>query len=175
LEALDLEAVTTTVPVRKPRRTEFFRVRDGSDHTVDAPVIVHEDGMESSTYWLSPQVRPELNAELGEALRMVRLFTCMNKRGVMFFWPARLPTAAGNSGRAWHQSALLVAEEAKRLWVKMIGNRDLGAYEYVKALGDLGEPQWPEKTFRELIETAFRDRVIDTMEHPVVRDLRGAI
>ena len=28
---------------------------------------------------------------------------------------------------------------------------------------------------RELIEIAFKDRLIDTMEHPVIRDLHGDI
>jgi hypothetical protein len=131
--------------------------------------------MDRTTYWLSPQVRPELNAELPEALLPVRLHTCMNKRAVVFLWAARLPTAESNSGRTWHQSALLVAEQAKTLWVKMAGNRNLGAYEFVKARGDLGEPQWPEKTFLELLTVAFRERIIDTMDHPVVRDLLGAM
>jgi hypothetical protein len=175
LEGFDLEAVTTTVPVRRPGRSEFFRVHPEAEFTVDAHVIEHVDGLERTTYWLSPQVRPDLNVELAEELRPVRLHTCISKRSVVFLWPARLPTAGSNSGRAWHQSALEVAEQAKTLWVKMVGNKDLGAYEYVKARGDLGEPQWPEKSFRELLDIAFRERIITTMDHPVVRDLLGTI
>jgi len=175
LAGIELETVTTTYPIRRPGRAEFFRCHPGSDYTVDAHVIVHENGMDRDTYWLTPEIRPELNMELAEELRQVRLFTCMSKRGVVFLWPAHLPNVSNNSGRTWHQSALQVAEQAKTLWVKMVGNKALGAYEYVKARGDLGEPQWPDKTFRELLKVAFADRVIDSMDHPVIRDLLGAI
>ena len=43
------------------------------------------------------------------------------------------------------------------------------------AKGDLGEPQWPDKSFRELIAIAFRDNVIDRADHPVIRELNGEI
>jgi hypothetical protein len=175
LGGFDLEAVTTLVPVRRPGRSEFFRVHPEPEFTVDAFVIEHMDGLDRTTYWLSSEVRSVLNVELAEELRPVRLYTCISKRNVVFLWPARLPTVGSNAGRAWHESALLVAEQAKTLWVKMVGNRDLGAYDYVKARGELGEPQWPEKSFLELLDTAFRERIITDMDHPVVRDLLGAI
>jgi hypothetical protein len=139
---------------------------------VDSYVLEHDSGLDRVTYWVAPGLR----AELVEELRAVRLYTCMTKRGTVFLWPAKLPLADGsNSGRAWHQSALQAAEEAKLLWVKLVGNKELGAYEYVKARGDLGEPQWPDKAYRDLIGLAFKERVIDTFEHPVIRDLYGEI
>jgi hypothetical protein len=172
LSDLDLERVLTTVPVRKPGRTEFVRVHPSPDYVVDSYVLEHENGLDRVTYWVAPGLR----AELVDELRAVRLFTCITKRGTVFLWPAKLPLADGtNNGRAWHASALQAAEEAKTLWVKLVGNKELGAYEYIKARGDLGEPQWPEKTYRELIELGFKDRVIDTLEHPVIRDLYGDI
>jgi hypothetical protein len=45
----------------------------------------------------------------------------------------------------------------------------------VVAKGDLGEPQWPDKTFRDLLELAFRDRRIDRADHPVIRELAGEL
>lgn len=59
--------------------------------------------------------------------------------------------------------------------MKLVANKALGAYEFVKARGDLGEPQWPEKSYRELLEIAFRDRLIATLEHPVIRELNGEL
>lgn len=172
LPDLDLERVLTTVPVRKPSRTEFVRVHPSPDYVVDSYVLEHESGLDRVTYWVAPVLR----GELADELRAVRLFTCITKRGTVFLWPAKLPLVDGtNNGRAWHQSALQAAEEAKQLWVKLVGNKELGAYEYVKARGDLGEPQWPDKTYRELIELGFKDRVINSMEHPVIRDLYGDI
>jgi len=171
LDDLDLEVVLTTVPVRKPGNRDFFRVNPNPEFVIDSYVLEHENDLDRETYWVAPGLR----AELAEDLRAVRLFTCITKRGTVFLWPAKLPIAGSNTGRAWHVSALQAAEEAKSLWVKLSSNKSLAAYEYVKALGDLGEPQWPDKTFRELIGLAFKDRVIETTEHPVIRELRGEI
>jgi hypothetical protein len=92
---------------------------------------------------------------------------------VIALWPAKLPIEANNRGRSWHQSALDAAEEAKRCWIKLQANKALGAYEYFKARGDFGEPVWLDKTFTELVHLAFKDRLIDTLEHRVVRELNG--
>jgi hypothetical protein len=172
LADLDLERVLTTVPVRRPKPTEFFRVHPSEDYVLDCFVLEHERDLDREIYLVDAGLR----SELMDQLRLVRLFTCMSKRNVVFLWPAKLPTEdGGSSQRAWHRSALEAADMAKTLWVKLVGNKSLGAYEYVKARGDLGEPQWPDKTFQELIELAFKERYIDTLEHPVVKDLNGEI
>lgn len=168
---LDLERVMTTVPVRKPKRTEFFRVNPDPEFVVDCYVIEHESGLDRDTYWVSR----ELLAELQDELRLVRLLTCISRQGTVYLWPAKLPVSDNNSGRVWAQSALRAAEEAKTLWVRMMGNKDLGAYEYVRAKGDLGEPQWPAKSFRELLKVAFDGKLIDRLDHPVLRELFGEI
>jgi hypothetical protein len=35
------------------------------------------------------------------------------------------------------------------------------------------EPVWPEEPFNELLRIAFRDRIISSPDHPVVKRLRG--
>ena len=56
----------------------------------------------------------------------------------------------------------------------MAGKKDLGAYEMFKARGDLGEPEWPDKSLSELLRLAFKgDRLIDSLNHPVLRELAG--
>ena len=37
------------------------------------------------------------------------------------------------------------------------------------------EPVWLEATLQQLLEIAFKGRLIDTMDHPVLRRLRGEI
>lgn len=162
------EKVLLTVPVRTPKRTEFFRVHPGQDYTIDTLVYVHEDGLDREVYLIATGLRDELV----DVCRRVRLYTCINKRDVVFLWSARLPEAEGG-GRSWHQSGLEIAEEAKKHWVRMQGNRDLAAYEMRRAKGNLGEPAWPDKPFKELIKLAFKDRLIDTPHHDVIRELNG--
>ena len=49
-----------------------------------------------------------------------------------------------------------------------------GAYDVAIATAPLPEPEWPEETFEQLFRLAFRDRVIDSIDHPVIRQLKGA-
>jgi hypothetical protein len=172
LDDIEVEKILTTVPVRKPGRNEFFRVHPGNEFVIDGYVLEHESEMDRTVYW----VAPDLRAALLDHLRKVRLFTCIDKRSNVYLWPAKLPTADGSmSARSWYQSALRAAEEAKKLWVKVTGNKPLGAYDIAVARGHLGDPQWPDHTFQELIELAFRDKVIDTLEHPVILEINGEI
>jgi hypothetical protein len=39
----------------------------------------------------------------------------------------------------------------------------------------MSEPVWPEATYQELIKLAFRDRLISSLDHPVIKRLRGLV
>jgi hypothetical protein len=51
----------------------------------------------------------------------------------------------------------------------------LGAYEVFEATGELPEPQWPELPFSQILQIAFKDKYIDSLDHPVLRKLRGEV
>jgi hypothetical protein len=172
LENIGVEKITLTIPVRRPGRNEFFRVHPDSAMTVDWFVLERDDDMDRKFYWVTEEFRGDLLDEL----KPVRIFTCINKRGTMFLWPARLPASDNRLGRRWHESALEIAEHAKNSWVKMQGKRDLGAYEMYRAKGDLGDPQWPDKPLSDLLRVAFKDDLlISSINHPVLRELAGEI
>ena len=48
-----------------------------------------------------------------------------------------------------------------------------GHYRIFQAEGNLPEPVWPNKPFKELLRIAFRGRTIDNVEHPIVKQCRG--
>jgi hypothetical protein len=73
----------------------------------------------------------------------------------------------------WHQSAAEAAERAMTCWVRVTANRSLGAYEIFEATGNLPEPVWPEHSFPEILKIAFRGRVVDSPDHPLVLKLQG--
>ena len=45
--------------------------------------------------------------------------------------PSCRPLMAAHQLAPWYLSGLRAAEEAKRLWVKIIGNKSIGAYDIV--------------------------------------------
>ena len=55
----------------------------------------------------------------------------------------------------------------------MVADMALGAYRIHLAEGDLPDPLWPAKTLPELLKLAFKGRIVDSIDHPVVRRLRG--
>lgn len=165
----EVEQVLTAVPVRKPKRIEFFRVHP--EFVSDMLLVERDTGMDRESFLVTPDVRDMVASEL----RLVRLFTCINKNGTVFLWPVKLPQGDNDRIRRMTDTALRCADQAKTLWTKLVWNRDLGGYEMYKAKGDLGSPQWPDKTHRDLIEIAFRDNLIDRPDHPVIKELYGEI
>ena len=132
--------------------------------------VVLELKEDQETYLVARALWAELSAESTFTPRA--LFTSVNRQGVVFLWPVRLPGADGKINN-WWQSALEAAEMAGKGWVRVQSNMNLGAYEVFNATGDIPEPKWPEASFRELLNVAFKGRKIDDLEHPVLKRLRG--
>ena len=74
---------------------------------------------------------------------------------------------------AWQTSAREAADLAGDHWIRLRADMSLGAYRVDKASGDLGEPKWSSNSLQELLRIAFRDRIIDSVDHPVVRRRLG--
>jgi hypothetical protein len=51
----------------------------------------------------------------------------------------------------------------------------LGAYRIWEARGDLPEPEWPEQSLGDLLRIAFKVRYVDSLDHPVLKRLRGEV
>lgn len=159
------------MPVKKPKRDVFVRVHPDPKYVLDTLLLERDTGMEKESYLVAPEVQPVVLPEL----RRTRLFVAMSKRGTLFIWPIKLPLEGNDSGRRIADTALQCAEQAKTLWVRVVWNKDLGGYEMFRAKGDLGEPQWPDKSFRDLIAIAFRHNRIDRADHPVIKELEGQL
>ena len=51
---------------------------------------------------------------------------------------------------------------------------NLRAYEISEAIGPHPpEPEWPDLSFEAMYRIAFRDRLISSPDHPVLKRLRG--
>lgn len=168
--AVSVKKVLTTVPVRKPDKTWFIRVNQDEAFRLQTAVIDLKEDRE--TYLVSPHLWGELAGE--STFKPMLLVTAVNKQGVVFLWPCRLP---GEDGRldSWGESVLEAVKLAGEGWVRVQANMNLGGYEVSVAGGDLGEPEWPDADLRRLLSVAFRGKVIDTTDHPVLRKLRGEV
>jgi hypothetical protein len=160
--------ILTRVPVRKPRRGEFFRTHQ--DPAMSLAATTYEGNEQDDVYFVAPAMR----GALAEDLRPVRLQLAIARNGVLFIWPLTIPSDDNPLGRSWHESALKAAEIAKAKWIRIISDKGLNGYRVRAAEGNLAEPEWPtDKTFGDLLAIAFADRIIMSADHPVVRALRG--
>jgi len=93
---------------------------------------------------------------------------------VLFIWPVKLPGPDGRQND-WHRSAAEAAEIAMNSWSRLKANMSLGAYELSTATGNLPDPEWPDLLFPEILKIAFRNHLVDQLDHPLIKRLQGKI
>jgi hypothetical protein len=165
-DMIGVKKAILSIPVRKPGRQAFFRVRPDENFCLETAVLELEDDRE--TYLVEPDLWSEISGEI----RPKVLYTYITRQGVLGLWPIRLP---GPDGRLdeWNRTALEAAEKAKKGWIRLVSNMDLRAYDAFEADGNLSDPEWPDISFTEILKIAFKDRFIDSLDHPVFCRLRG--
>jgi hypothetical protein len=166
LETAGAKKILTTVPVRKPRSQDFVRVHPDVKFREAFAVIELKDDRER--YLIMPEIAAALPTEIATEM----LYTAINRQRVVFLWPVRLPSSDGRI-LEWHRSAQEAAERAMHYWIRVTSNLNLGAYEIIQAPGTMPEPEWPEYSFQDLLRIGFRDRIISSFDHPVLKRLRG--
>jgi hypothetical protein len=157
-----------TIPVKKPAKEWFVQTHPGEDYRITTAVLELKE--EREVYLVEPSLWAELAAESTFGTRAI--FTAINRQGVPFLWPVRLPNSDGRQDD-WNRSALAAATLARGKWVRVAANMTLGAYDVFEATGDLPMPEWPALPFKELLRIAFKDRFIRDLDHPILRRLRG--
>ena len=168
VETAGVKKLLTTIPVRKPSAQEFVRVHPSPDYRENFPIIELKD--EREEYIVTASLVPEL---IGEFV-IKTLYLAINRQGTLSFWPVRLPGPDGKDMN-WWKSAREAAVLAMKDWVRIKANMNLGAYDIFQPDGVIPDPEWPQRGFWELIKIAFRDHLIDRIDHPVIKRLRGQV
>lgn len=169
-KGLGVRKVVTVIPNRKPHKSEWFRVRAGAEWRLETAVLELEKGVERATYLVAAHLWPELGDEIVPAL----LVCCTNRTGDLFLWRIKLPGVDGRVN-TWTESAVQAMKLAETDWCRMFADMDNGFYQLRTSSAGWPEPTWPELTFPEILKIAFRDRMIDTVDHPILTELRGGV
>lgn len=161
-----VEQVITMVRVGKPTKEQFVRVNsDPSRRLVGVAMI---DSKEDGPFLVDQSVQDALSAET----KPKALYEAITRQGTPFIWPVDLPGPDGKLN-PWHESMQAAIDLAVTNWVRIIADMEMGGYRTFVAQGSLAEPVWPTKPFHELLEIAFKGRVITSLDHPMVRKLWG--
>jgi hypothetical protein len=169
-DTVGVKKLLTTVPVGKPGRQEHVRVHpDPALRLTPAAIIELKEDRE--VYLVLPGIAQQLPP--GEC-SVVTLYLSINRQNVLRLWPVKLPGPDGKHNN-WHRSAAEGAEMAMEKWVRVTANMSLGAYEIFEATGKIPEPDWPHYSLEEILRVAFRDRIVDHHDHPLLQRLRGEL
>lgn len=165
-ETIGVKKVISTIPVRKPSAQDFVRVHPSPEFRAAFPIIELKE--EREDFIVAASLVSDLTAEIV----CKTLHLAITRQGTLFFWPIRLPGPDGKD-LDWWRSSREAAERATRCWIRVKANMNLGAYDIFEAASTLSEPEWPPLDFWPLIKIAFRDHLIENLDHPVIKRLRG--
>lgn len=165
-EKFGVTKVITNIAVRKPTKTVFVYIKSGDN----IQVFIYEDKISGITYVLTPEIAEIVH----EAARRVELHRAVDRQGNQFLIPVTLP---GEDGRRnlWSESLMQAIFCGEKAWVRIVANIAAGAYDVYQAKGALGEPEWSDHSMKELVEIAFRGKVISSENDTVIQQLQGAI
>ena len=167
-ETLGVKKVLTTVPVGRPSKDRFFRTHTSPSWVFPAWIL--ENKASGETYLVSAEVA----SALGDQVRAVELHAAIDRQNNPFLIPIPLPGPNGVRNR-WHESLAQAVERAKVVWLRISANKDLGGYDIYEATAKLPDPIWPDITMDELLEIAFRGRIIQNVDHAIVQERLGRI
>jgi hypothetical protein len=154
------------VPVEKPNPQDFVRVRPEPQHRAITYILEVKEKRE--TYVVVPAVARMVLKEV----KKVELRICVNLNGAVRLWPVPMPKPDEKSN-AYNESHRAAAEEAEKDWVRVWSDGKAAQYVAEAPIDEQPPPRWPDQTLDDLIDIAFKGRIIDSIDHPVLKALRG--
>lgn len=168
--SIGVKKLITVVPVRKPAKESWVQTHPDPAYRIETAVLELKEDKE--IYLVDKPLWGDLATEGTFSPRA--LFTTITRQGTIFIWPVRLPGIDGKIDD-WSKSALDAATRAEGSWIRVQSNMHAGFYEVWESTADIPDPHWPDVSFPDLLRIAFKDRRIDSLDHPVLRKLRGEI
>jgi hypothetical protein len=168
--AFGVKKALLSIPVRKPDKSWWVQTHPDPAYRLLTAVLELKEDRE--TYQVARALWPSLSTEPTFSPRA--LITTITRTGVLFLWPIRLPGADGKIDD-WNRTALESADKARGRWCRVAANMQLGAYELMTAHGEIPDPEWPEISFEDILSIAFKNKRIDSPNHPVLRRLKGEV
>jgi hypothetical protein len=167
-EFLGGEAVSAFA-VRTLKEGRFLRVNPDQNYSLFNQYTV---ATRTGTYFVYPQFREAL----GPLPRRCNLHVAVDGHGEYFLLLIKQPNPGqGQEDNAWYTSARTVAAAAMKGWVKVTKpGRD--RWGHVPVQHKMFEPEWPTRSFEDLLNQAFPEHVVMSLNHDLIQQFkeRGA-
>jgi hypothetical protein len=161
--ALGVKKALTELACRKPAKEWWFTVHP--THHVNSYFLELKETRE--LYYVAPPLWSLLSHE--STLTYQRLYLCLTRQDRPFFWPVKLPGEDGKLSE-WAQSAHDAALRGQGAWIRVQSDMHQGHYQVLVA--DLPVAvTWPDFRMKDLLRICFTDRLVDSMDHTILRQL----
>jgi hypothetical protein len=161
------------IPVlTRPEPNTWVRVRGGEEYSAVIDLMVATNASNSNDrnplYVATDDVRPELERFV-KPHRVAVGVTYHDK--VEFLWTR----SVGSGDNTWTASVMRAMDRAETHLVTLESDRVLNEYRVNVAprSAEWGEPKWHDRTLEDVLGLAFRDRIINSMDHDIVKRLLG--
>ena len=161
-----LQGEITFVPVRRPDPQSWVYITSKPEMRVNVAVLELRQLRE--TYLVRPEVAASLD---GECSHRILVPYADRERG-FFLWAVRLSDSRGNLD-SWAMSALRIITQFTDRWIKIKSKMNAGCYEVTVAPIEIPPPEWPADGLKFLINRAFKNKTITSLNDPIVRRLKG--
>jgi hypothetical protein len=172
-----VSAATLSVQ-EKPGPQTFFMTHPNPEYAqVIWGVKWHEseDPSRGEVYVMHPSVQAAMPEE--KTFRRFKIYYCISQTGREFLVAAAMPEAGDKT--LWLPSKHEALEAARSRFLKMYSNQPAGQWQYTYAESDGPEtpPNWTQETYQSILMRGFKtprqDRYIATLDHHVIRALKG--
>ena len=117
-------------------------------------------------------VLPDVAAHFPDLCRRVLLVPYCDSDGNFGIWAINQEDQTGEI-HPFSQSAMQQVKRSIGKWCQILANKGNNSYRLFFANDQRKPPNWPSKGFPFLLQKAFEDRIIKTVDHPLLRQLRG--
>lgn len=163
-----LQGEITFVPVRRPDPQSWVYITSKSEMRANVPVL--ELKQQRETYLVRPEVAACLDGETSHRM----LVPYADRDGGFFLWAVRFTDARGNPD-SWSISAQRICTEYTDRWIKIKSKMSTGCYDVIIAPIEIPPPEWPAGGLQFLVNRAFKNKIINSLDDPVIKRLKGLV
>ena len=164
---MGIHDLLTHIPTRKSPAPEWwFRTHPDPQYTAAFPFL--ELKSSSDLFLLAPQVAKAMATE--PCLKIKGVTLAVNHDQEPFVLHYRIPGVDGRTD-LWMNSMGVAIDTAKHTWVRCFPK---SSYYHVQT-SDMqrSEPTWPDLSLRDVMQMAFGENLIDDLNDPRLKILRG--
>jgi hypothetical protein len=171
-EFVNMEEESSIVECQRPPKGIFFTVRSETTKPWQDRgfyFLLQIEGRDS--YLVAPGIAKQKKDE--DVIRPVLIVRYVTMAGEEGLWALKLDQPDAKSNR-WNKSALNILElAASGKWVRIVSAKSHYRHQASRRTFKEVPPQFSDRPFTDLINAAFKDRIIESLDHEIWDELEN--